>query len=150
MDIIIFGAFVLCIFFIGSHIEKKHYADIKKRERTYQTPLLLTSHVSQLDSTREVADQRFVSCGVVIGADYFKHFASNIIRVFGGNLSPYESVLDRARREALLRLKEQADDFDVIINVKLETCLLGQAKRKKNGGAPKASVLAYGTAIKYK
>ncbi len=148
MSTLIFWGVIIGIFFIGSYIEKRHYAAIEKRERTFQTPQILTSHISKLDDSRSVDDVRFVSSGVVIGADYFKHFLANLIHVLGGNLSPYESVLERVRREALLRLKEQASDFDVIINVKLETCMIGRTTKKSD--APKVSILAYGTAIKYK
>ena len=132
------------IFFIGSYIEKSHYASIEKRERQYRTPLLMT-HCSKFQ--KPISDTRLVAASVVIGADHFKHVLGNLLQVFGGNLAPYESVLDRARREALLRLREQAPDFDAILNVKLETCILSKVTRKQ--GSPKAAVIAYGTAVKY-
>jgi len=145
MSTLLFWALLIGIFFIGSHIEKRHYASIEKREKQQRTPILLTHTVK---TPRSIGEVRFVAAGVVIGADRFKHVLSNLLRVFGGNLRPYESVLDRARREALLRLKEQAPDFDAIWNVKLETCILSKATRKQ--GFPKAAVMVYGTAVKYR
>ena len=144
MNALIAWGILIGIFFIGSAIEKRHYADIEKREKRFRTPLLMT-HATK--TTQPIGEVRFVSASVVIGADHFKHVLSNLLRVFGGNLRPYETVLDRARREAMLRLKEQAPDFDAILNVKLETCILSKVTRKQ--GSPKAAVLAYGTAVKY-
>ena len=45
---------------------------------------------------------------VVVSADYFKMFASALRSLVGGRVIVYESVLDRGRREAILRMKEQA------------------------------------------
>ena len=67
--------------------------------------------------------------------------------MFGGNVSAYESVMDRGRREALLRMREKAakSGADIVVNVKIETVLLDPPGVSKN---PKVSVLAYGTALK--
>ena len=41
-------------------------------------------------------------------AGNFKRFLANLRRLIGGRVKSYESILDRARREALLRMKTEA------------------------------------------
>ena len=50
-------------------------------------------------------------------------------------------LVDRARREAILRMKEQAADADLFVNLKLETSSVSQVGS--------VEVLAYCTAIWY-
>ena len=61
----------------------------------------------------------------------------------------YESLLDRAKREAILRLKAQATGCDAIINLRMETSNLAsvQSRKKGIGGV---EVIAYGTAVRYR
>jgi len=61
----------------------------------------------------------------------------------------YETLVDRARREATLRMKEMAWDADIILNLRIETSAIGNsANRRKAIGSIEA--IAYGTAITYK
>ena len=78
--------------------------------------------------------------------DYFKKVVAGLRNIFGGRVSAYETLIERARREALLRMKEEAKlkGAESIFNVKLET-----ASISKNAGGQIGSVevYAYGTAI---
>ena len=68
--------------------------------------------------------------------------------LFGGRVTQYESLLDRARREAILRMKEQAElkNAFVVLNARVETSSISKnSKRRNSVGA--VEVLAYGTAI---
>lgn len=60
----------------------------------------------------------------------------------------YETLLDRGRREALLRMKEQAIEWGAtqILNVRLETSSIWGAEGKQSVG--NVEVIAYGTGIK--
>ncbi|MGY8986795.1 MAG: YbjQ family protein, partial [Sphingomonadales bacterium] len=62
----------------------------------------------------------------------------------GGNIKAYERLIQRARREALIRLKEESNirGFNKIINVKFGNC---QVSGKFLSAV---EVVAYGTAIK--
>ena len=72
-------------------------------------------------------------CGsAVISIDYFKRILAGLRNIFGGTVKSYETLIDRARREALLRMKEKADDATMIINVRIETSTIGKTKRNKN------------------
>jgi uncharacterized protein YbjQ (UPF0145 family) len=87
-----------------------------------------------------------VDGSVVISVDYFKRFMANLKNIFGGRVTSYESLLDRARREAILRLKEKAHQqgSKMIINLKLETASISQGRGNTIGSV---EVLAYATAF---
>ena len=57
---------------------------------------------------------------VVIASDYFKTFVAWLRKLFGGELRTYETMMSRARREAKLRMLEQADDFgaELVVNTR--------------------------------
>ena len=79
---------------------------------------------------------------VVIASDYFKTFVAWLRKLFGGELRTYETMMSRARREAKLRMLEQADDFgaELVVNVRFEWSDVGPRM-------PSAEILCYGTAI---
>ena len=59
---------------------------------------------------------------VVISSDYFKAFISKLRLILGGRMREFEPLLDRARREAILRMKEKAVFWGAkrIINLRIE------------------------------
>ncbi len=144
--IVIIGTLIICCF-IGNHIEKEHYKDIQRREVALFKKRCI-SFSKRTVNPEKVEHAQLVSASVVVGCDYFKAFIAGLKNFFGGNVSAYETVLDRGRREALLRMRELAVrlNADVIINTKLETVILDPMGTTKN---PKVSIIAYGTAIKY-
>ena len=87
-----------------------------------------------------------VTGSTVVSVDYFKRFVAALRNLFGGRVTPYESLLDRARREAVLRMKAEAQALgaSLVFNIKYET-----ASISKGGGYTIGSieVLAYGTAL---
>lgn len=133
-------------YFAGRHAENKHYASIHQREQRFlQLPAVPTR---QWDTTRSVANAQLVCGSVVVSADYFKRLLANLRNIVGGRMRSYESLLDRARREAILRLKEQCPDADIVVNLRLETSSIGSSRRQS--GISCVEVVAYGTAIKYR
>ena len=64
--------------------------------------------------------------------------------IIGGAVKSHESLLDRARREAVLRMKESCPGAHEIINLRLETCPISDSAA---GEVASVEVLAYGTAI---
>ena len=67
----------------------------------------------------------------------------------GGNISLYEVMLDRARREALIRLLEEADASGAreVHNVRFEFSRVGASSQQANVGGG-AELFAYGTAVR--
>ncbi|MCQ9205417.1 MAG: YbjQ family protein [Omnitrophica bacterium] len=146
IDLIIFIITLSVTYFIGTTvIEKKHYRSIIERERKFlQLPAVTTQDI--LD--REIQSACMVCGSVVISIDYFKKFLAGLKNIFGGELSSFETVLDRSRREAILRMKETAKGAQIIINTRIETSTIGKSDQRKSVGC--SEVLAYGTAIIYK
>ncbi len=79
---------------------------------------------------------------------FFQKFVAGLRSLFGGRLQSYESLLDRARREAILRMKESALEIGakVIINVRIETASISKSS-SRNNGIGSVEVVAYGTAL---
>ena len=84
----------------------------------------------------------------VVSLDYFKRIIAGLRAIVGGRVKTYEPLLDRARREALLRMAEDAKrrGFDAVINVRLETSRLANSTRDGQGIAG-IEMLAFGTAV---
>ena len=99
-----------------------------------------------LPAFRRPPDTLLVSGNVVISVDYFKRFAAGVAGVFGGRIRYYESLLERGRREAILRMREAAANrgAQAVFNVKLETASVSKGASKTIGSI---EVLAYGTAV---
>ena len=83
----------------------------------------------------------------VVASDYFKNFLAGLISLFGGRISVYETLLDRGRREALVRLYAEADKLGAhkIINLRVDTVNVNSVHGK--AGIPMIECFAYGTAI---
>jgi len=131
-------------YFFGRRAEQKHFKSLIERETVMIQLPAMASRMPPQDSQYE---QRLVSGNVVIANDYFKTFVAGLRNLFGGKISTYETLLDRGRREAVLRMKDQAQQFgaDLVFNVKYETSSIsGQDSRKM----PIIEVHAYGTALK--
>lgn len=128
----------------GTWAEKKHYRSILQREEQYRTLHLIAK--KRLPRFKVQPDSRLVSGSVVVSVDYFKRFIAGLRNLLGGRVTSYESLLDRARREAILRMKEEAAALGAaaIFNVKLETMSISKGQRNSVGAV---EVLAYGTAL---
>jgi uncharacterized protein YbjQ (UPF0145 family) len=85
---------------------------------------------------------------VVIAEDYFKRVAAGLKSLVGGNIRSYESLLERGRREAIVRMKQEARRLGAteVVNVRLETASLSE---DWSGRRPmfSAEFIAYGTAL---
>lgn len=130
-------------YLVGGHLERKHYKSIIKREKALRKLLVIAS---RHPPTRGY-DQRLVMGSVVVSVDYFKSFTASLRQIFGGRMGSYESLLDRARREAVLRMKEDARQtgHSVVFNVKLETASISKGQPNS---ITTVEVLAYGTALR--
>jgi uncharacterized protein YbjQ (UPF0145 family) len=139
-----FGLFITLLvigYFAGSFIERQHYASIRKREEEYRDVL---AFMVRFPFDRTTPQRAFLVHGtVVVSADYFKTFIAGLRNLFGGRFRAYETLMERARREALLRLKAEArrKGSTMVICVRFETTSIA------SGWAPAMEVFAYGTAL---
>lgn len=129
----------------GSIMERRHYRSIDRRENALGHIALLTGR--HYPDDRPVAKVEFVEGAVVISYDYFKRFLAGLRQIFGGEVKAYISLLDRGRREALLRMKAQCPDADLICNFRIATSSISKGRRKRSIGS--VEVIAYGTALWY-
>ncbi|HEB76178.1 MAG TPA: heavy metal-binding domain-containing protein [Nitrospirae bacterium] len=147
-DLIVFVVLLSLGYFAGSVAESRHYRSIKRRERELLNLPAVTA-ADFLDEGAEVVDARLVHGSVVISIDYFKRILAGLRNLFGGEVNSYLTLIDRARREAVLRMKEEAGGADVILNLRIETSVIGRnADRRKTVGS--IEVMAYGTAVTLK
>jgi uncharacterized protein YbjQ (UPF0145 family) len=144
-ELIIFVILMLLGYVVGQYLEKQHYTSIRERETELMH--LPTSNIKKPLRPENVTHSECVSGNVVISIDYFKRFIAGLRNLIGGNVSTYETLIDRARREAILRMKASAGDADEIINLRIETSSISKNSRKGSIGS--VEVYAYGTALKY-
>ncbi|MBL4836710.1 MAG: heavy metal-binding domain-containing protein [Kordiimonadaceae bacterium] len=80
----------------------------------------------------------------VISHDFFRTLIILIRRLIGGNIKPYERLLTRGRRAAIISLKAQAQaqGYTKVINVRFGST------RVATGSLVSAELLAYGTGVK--
>ena len=141
-DIGFFLLLLLIGYMSGTIVEKRHYKSIRKREELLKS--LPTTVLKKPLNEENIESCRLVNGSVVISIDFFKKFLAGLINFFGGNISSYETLIDRARREAILRLKEDAKGADEIINLRIETSSI---TKNTNNSVGAIEVLAYATAI---
>jgi uncharacterized protein YbjQ (UPF0145 family) len=144
MEILVFWVLpILFGYLFGRRVEKKHYQSIIQREKALlQLPTSSSKHL--IGPTPPIRHAQLVHGSVVISIDYFKRILAGLRGLIGGPVQAYETLLDRARREAILRLKESCRDADQIINLRLETSSISQGAKNTIGSV---EVLAYGTAV---
>jgi len=130
---------------VGARIERAHFEDIIAREARFRArPALSTK---QLVPPPSIRSAELATGSVVVSVDHFKRFISGFRMVFGGEVRSYATLIDRARREAVLRMKESRPDADAYINTRLETSTISSTAG--NEGMGTIEVLAYGTAVHY-
>ena len=131
----------------GAIKEHRHFVSLRKREKRLSKQCLLT--VKKRYVSDDVGEGYLVTGSAVISLDYFKRVLARIRKFFGGELKSYQSLLERARREALLRMQEEAEGADYVLNCRIETAAIGKEASQRRSVAS-IEALAYGTAIKLK
>jgi len=131
-------------FGFGRYLEARHYKSIHQRESAcLNVPVV---NFKNLGSDRPVMESALAVGSVVVSVDYFKRFLTGFRKVFGGELHSYSSLLDRGRREAILRMRESCPDADIFLNCRLETASISKGAKGKIGCV---EVIAYGTAVRF-
>lgn len=145
IELVIF-LFLICLGLVAGTInEKSHIRNLDLREQD-QSDILIT----QLKTfpARVPGDQppKMFTGEVSIATDYLKSFLASLKNLLGGEVKSYQTLQTRARREALMRLVEQARDegYNAICNVRLETADVGGNSTLKKTAM--VSIIASGTA----
>lgn len=135
---LVFAAVLLVIgYFVGSQREAEHFKSLEVREKRFVG--IPTRSCKKISET--VSDSKMVMSSVVIANDYFKTFVVGLISIFGGQMRGQESLMDRARREATLRLLAKAHAWGAqeVVGLRMETSKVDTVG---------VEVFVYGTAIK--
>jgi len=149
IELIITICLIALGFLAGTLTEKNHYRHIRKREQALLK--LPVTNLKKVPDRGEIEKIMLVCGSVAISMDYFKRFVMGIKQLFGGRLGLYETLIDRGRREATLRMKESAPWADMIVNFRMESSAIGgQGASSQKNKVRSIELLAYGTAVKFK
>jgi uncharacterized protein YbjQ (UPF0145 family) len=149
MELLIQLGFFLFLLLVGlvfgRAAEKRHFKAIVEQERALRDILVFNEKRPPAD--RAFSDAKLVVGSVVIAEDYFKRMAAALRGIVGGRVTVYESLMDRGRREAIVRMKAQAREHGatLVFNVRFETSSLSEASA--GSALFSAEFIAYGTAL---
>ncbi len=144
VDLIIFVVLLALGFAFGRYAESRHYRSIIQREEELRgIPAIAVRFPPVMTPRPETA---LVSGSVVVAEDYFKRFLFGLRSLVGGRVKSYETLVDRGRREAILRMKQQTADLggSMVFNIKIETASIISGRKNRIGAI---EVHAYGTAV---
>ncbi len=130
---------------VGGYRERRHIKRLERREAA--TGHVLLNNLKRITDPPGVRRVALVGGEVVIATDYFKSLATVFRNLVGGEMRAAQSLLTRARREAILRMVEEAQALgaDEVWNIRLSSSNIAQLSRNK--GAMAVEVYAYGTAV---
>lgn len=127
--------------FFGSRHERQHLAQLSIEEQTLGH-IVVSSERFYHPKLAADSKGELVLGSVVIAQDYFKMIIARVLSLFGKNLTTYETLLDRARREAIVRMRTQAQakGYNHIYGLRLEVTSINQL-------GSMVEAIAYGTAV---
>jgi uncharacterized protein YbjQ (UPF0145 family) len=132
--------------FAGRANERKHNRELASAEDDLRD--IVVSNGGAAGDVGEFGRGALVVGSVVIAEDFFKRVAAGLKSLVGGNIRSYETLLERGRREAIVRMKREARRLGAthVVNVRLETASLSE---DFSGRRPmfSAEFIAYGTAL---
>lgn len=126
--------------------EKSHLRSLEEREEKLKV-IRIFNNKRPLEGY-SYKEAQLCQGNAVYAADSFKGFIASLNQLVGGRVVGYEMMVERTRREAILRMKEQAHQrgANMILNVRLETSTLGRVSGSGKG-VSSVEVLAYGTSV---
>ncbi|MFO0831338.1 MAG: heavy metal-binding domain-containing protein [Phycisphaerales bacterium] len=137
-------------FTAGRVAERSHRRSLEAREASTRHMLVTGSRLFP-GGAQSAAAPCMVVGHACIASDYFKTFLAGLRKIIGGEMRTYEGLCNRARREAMLRMVEQARSlgYDAVCNVRLDGADIGKAgENKGNRGITMVAVMATGTAYR--
>ena len=144
IDLIVLVSLLAIGYGFGTYNERRHFRSILAREEEFRDILAFSTRRVPAEHIGETC---LATGNVVISIDYFKKVSAGMRTIIGGRVGAYESLVERARREAILRMKAAAREqgANIIFNVKLETSSITKGSKGQIGAV---EVLAYGTGLK--
>jgi len=127
--------------FFGTRHERQHLEQLSIAEQELNH-IIVSSERFYKPKLAADSQGELVLGSVVIGQDYFKMIIARVLSVFGKNLTTYETLLDRARREAIVRMRieAKAKGYNHIYGLRLEVSNVNEL-------GSMVEAIAYGTAV---
>jgi len=130
---------------VGKTTEIRHFNRLDRRDQSLADMLVtdLRSFPGGVDTTKP---PMMVTGQAVIATDYLKSFLAKLRKILGGELKSYRSLMTRARREAMLRMMEeaQAQGYNAVCNMRLDSADIGGMAGRR--GVAMVEAFATGTA----
>ncbi len=130
---------------VGSTLERRHFESIAAREAAFRDQPALSTKTA--DAPGAIRSAALAVGSVVVSVDHFKRFVSGFRMLVGGEVRSYATLIDRARREAVLRMKESQPNAHAYLNTRLVTSTISSTSGDEGTGT--IEVVAYGTAVHY-
>ena len=148
IQLLVVACLLVLGFTVGGFVERAHFRRLRAREAAVSD--IMVTDLRRFPGGCAARPCGLVSGQVVIASDYFKTFAAGLRKMIGGNLRTYETLMERARREALVRMMESAKRMgaNYVANVRFATSNIntgGTTRRRR--GAAMVEMYAYGTAV---
>jgi uncharacterized protein YbjQ (UPF0145 family) len=140
-----FVGWLVTAWIAGRRSERRHHASLRAREKALA--MLPAVTFQQIPDAWAVDDTGVVAGSVVIAPDPFVRLRARLRAIAGGRIATYEALLDRARREAILRCKEAARErgYQAVVNLRLETARIPRSRRRRLTAG--IEVFAFGTGL---
>ncbi|MEM9446177.1 MAG: heavy metal-binding domain-containing protein [Verrucomicrobiota bacterium] len=140
------GIFLLLLgigYFFGSYRENRHLKSLERREKELSS--ITRCNLKTVPADWTIASSKLVVGSVVIANDYFKVVVASLRNLFGGRVNSLVKLVERARREAMVRMLSEAkkQGAHIVWNVRIETSTIASVSRSSAG----VEVTAYGTAL---
>lgn len=105
---------------LATWLERRHFQSMGEREIPLQS---VSVNTAKNVPACEPEGVTLLIGSVVVAHDYFRTFLIFLRKIIGGNIRPYERLVQRGRREALIRLREEAElrGIDKVVNVRFTT-----------------------------
>ena len=145
--LVFLGPLFLFGFVIGRTVEKRHFQSIEERE-TANRDILVTQIKTFPMAVSGASPPLAVMSEVVIASDYLKSFLASWRNIFGGEVKSFQKLQERAKREAILRLIEDAKSrgYNAVCNVRVNSADIGGNTSGRKNKVPMAAVIATATA----
>ncbi|MDO6386396.1 MULTISPECIES: YbjQ family protein [unclassified Uliginosibacterium] len=141
------GVFLVLVtigYWRGRRNERAHLRSLAAEEDAVADVLVFATRYPP--PSAQVLDPLLVTGSAVIASDYFRFFVAGLRKIVGGNYRAYEQLLERGRRQAMVRLKQAAKARGAkhVFNVRITTSRISNSR---GGEATQVEVLAVGTAF---
>ncbi|RJU92353.1 MAG: hypothetical protein DWC03_06975 [Candidatus Poseidoniales archaeon] len=123
-------------------LNEKQHGMMLQNDQHLSTASSMTTMTAESSTLLHVS----ICVGPSMGQIFFMWFKS----IFGGRLHSYDVVLDYGRREALLRLNQQAKELGCssMVNIRIETSTVSFTKNNNNSKTSSVEFLAFATGIR--